>query len=210
MSYDFRAEAQRLIEAIDPRRGATTTVVCTLHEAYDAGAASVAKEGAFVVVGTWAHGRGDRVVHQEVINDPSLRAKVRRGPRHPVYRWDDALRLDLLAPRAAAEARIQEHARQGRGQGQGGNLQRDGHMSASQEDDLNPLGLNVCMLDVDRLRDWARLIEDDPLITRWGQQVFVANKMRDIAERLEKEIKDVGELRRLLRERQEVGYGHGV
>lgn len=57
------------------------------------------------------------------------------------------------------------------------------------------LGLNVDMLDVDRLRDWARLVEDDPLVTRWGSPQFVAGKMRDIADRLAVEIKEVGQLR---------------
>lgn len=39
-AYDFIGEAQRVIEAIEPTRGATTTVVCALTEAYQAGRAA--------------------------------------------------------------------------------------------------------------------------------------------------------------------------
>lgn len=75
------------------------------------------------------------------------------------------------------------------------------------------LGLNVDMLDVDRLRDWARLIERDT------QHTFIAHNLSDLAGRLEQEIRDVGELRKQLREAQSegcgvcgesLGYGHGV
>lgn len=58
------------------------------------------------------------------------------------------------------------------------------------------LGLNVDMLDVDRLRNWARLIGDGGHdITNWADSMFVAGKLRDIADRLAKEIADVGVLR---------------
>ena len=60
------------------------------------------------------------------------------------------------------------------------------------------LGLNIDMLDVDRLQDWARLIADDGghNITRWGSTTFVVSKLKDIANRMAQEIKDVGVLRR--------------
>lgn len=35
--YDFRHEAQRIIDAIEPRAGATMTLMCALREAYEAG-----------------------------------------------------------------------------------------------------------------------------------------------------------------------------
>lgn len=58
------------------------------------------------------------------------------------------------------------------------------------------LGLNVDMLDVDRLRDWARLIDTHgDHISDWGDPRFVAGKLRDIADRLADEVRDVGQLR---------------
>lgn len=61
------------------------------------------------------------------------------------------------------------------------------------------VGVNVDMLDVDRLREWARLIDTfGPDITHWGQPQFVATKMRDIADRLETEVREVGQLRALV------------
>lgn len=63
--------------------------------------------------------------------------------------------------------------------------------------DLSPLGLNVDMFDVDLLKHLAEA----------GIQ---RDKLRDLAARLEKEIRDVGELRKQAREQQEAGYGHGV
>ncbi len=38
-NYDFELEAKRVIEAIEPARGALMTVMCALREAYAAGAA---------------------------------------------------------------------------------------------------------------------------------------------------------------------------
>jgi hypothetical protein len=35
--YDLRAEAQKIIEAIQPTAGATMTLMCALHEAWQAG-----------------------------------------------------------------------------------------------------------------------------------------------------------------------------
>jgi hypothetical protein len=35
--YDLRSEAQRIIDAIEPRAGATMTLMCALHEAWMAG-----------------------------------------------------------------------------------------------------------------------------------------------------------------------------
>ncbi len=58
------------------------------------------------------------------------------------------------------------------------------------------LGLHVDMLDVDRLRDWARLLlEHGPDIGQWGSVPFVVSKMQTMATCLEKTIKDVGTLR---------------
>ena len=59
------------------------------------------------------------------------------------------------------------------------------------------LGLNIDMTDVDRLNDWARLIDaHGPDIGQWGSSQFVVISLRDIATRMAQEIKDVGELRR--------------
>lgn len=40
MTYDFEHEAKRVIEAIEPQRGALMTVLCALREAFEAGKAS--------------------------------------------------------------------------------------------------------------------------------------------------------------------------
>lgn len=59
------------------------------------------------------------------------------------------------------------------------------------------LGLNVDILDVDLLRLWANRFADyGPNVTEWGSVEFVVGKLRDIATRLEQEVRDVGELRK--------------
>lgn len=63
----------------------------------------------------------------------------------------------------------------------------------SDEDDR---GLSIDMLDVDRLRDWARLLlVHGADISHWGSVPFVAGKMQIMATSLEKAIRDIGELR---------------
>lgn len=58
------------------------------------------------------------------------------------------------------------------------------------------LGLHIDMLDVDRLREWARLIlEYGSDISHWGDRFHVASKMQTMATCMEKEIRDVGLLR---------------
>lgn len=48
------------------------------------------------------------------------------------------------------------------------------------------------MLDVDRLNQWAQRIEDyGANITEWGSPAFVAEKLRDIARRLERSVRSV-------------------
>lgn len=60
------------------------------------------------------------------------------------------------------------------------------------------LGLNVDMLDVDRLRNWAQCIQTFGAdIGHWGSPKFVAETLIDIANRLDREIRDVGQLRAL-------------
>ena len=57
-------------------------------------------------------------------------------------------------------------------------------------------GLSVDMLDVDRLRDWARLLlVHGPDIGHWGSVPFVVSKMQTLATDLEKAIRDIGTLR---------------
>ena len=52
------------------------------------------------------------------------------------------------------------------------------------------------MLDVDRLREWARLLlVHGPDISHWGSVPFVASKMQTLATDLEKAIRDIGRLR---------------
>ena len=61
---------------------------------------------------------------------------------------------------------------------------------------IRELGLHVDMTDVDRLREWARLIEaHGSHIGHWASVPFVVSTLRDIAARLAEEIKDVGTLR---------------
>lgn len=58
------------------------------------------------------------------------------------------------------------------------------------------LGLTVDMLDVDRLREWARLLlVHGADIGHWGSVPFVAGKMQTLATCLEKAIRDIGTLR---------------
>lgn len=64
---------------------------------------------------------------------------------------------------------------------------------AERTDDL---GLSIDMLDVDRLREWARLLlVYGPDISNWGGLPFVAGKMQTIATGMEKAIREVGQLR---------------
>ncbi len=61
------------------------------------------------------------------------------------------------------------------------------------------LGLSVDMLDVDRLRDWARLLlVHGADISQWGSVPFVASKMQTLATELEHAIRDIGTLRSAL------------
>ena len=62
--------------------------------------------------------------------------------------------------------------------------------------DGDDVGLHVDMLDVDRLREWARLLlVHGPDIGHWASVPFVAGKMQILATELEKTIKDIGTLR---------------
>jgi hypothetical protein len=49
MAYDFDHEAQRVIDAIEPQRGARMTVKCALREAYAAGLSEANVEKVYVV-----------------------------------------------------------------------------------------------------------------------------------------------------------------
>lgn len=64
------------------------------------------------------------------------------------------------------------------------------------EDDL---GLSIDMLDVDRLREWARLLlVHGADISHWASTTHVARKMQLIATGIEKAVRDIGKLRDLL------------
>ena len=67
---------------------------------------------------------------------------------------------------------------------------------AQYEEYGDDLGLSIDMLDVDRLRDWARLLlTHGPDIGHWGSVTHVAGKMQMIATGIEKAIRDIGTLR---------------
>lgn len=58
------------------------------------------------------------------------------------------------------------------------------------------VGLSVDMLDVDRLRSWANLFEihgND--ISHWAQRDFVVRWLRELADRLDAAVRDIGALR---------------
>lgn len=62
--------------------------------------------------------------------------------------------------------------------------------------EVDDVGLSIDMLDVDRLRDWARLLlVHGADISHWGSVPHVASKMQTIATGLEKAVRDIGLLR---------------
>lgn len=61
------------------------------------------------------------------------------------------------------------------------------------------IGLSIDMLDVDRLREWARLLlVHGADIGHWGSVQHVAGKLQLIATSVEKAIKDIGIMRAAL------------
>lgn len=57
-------------------------------------------------------------------------------------------------------------------------------------------GLTIDMLDVDRLRDWSRLLlVHGADLGHWGSVTDVAGKMQMIATGIEKAVRDIGTLR---------------
>ncbi len=59
------------------------------------------------------------------------------------------------------------------------------------------LGLSVDMLDVDRLRDWARNIDTHgPNLMQWGSPSFLVDRLSDMANRLETTVREIGILRK--------------
>lgn len=61
---------------------------------------------------------------------------------------------------------------------------------------VDDLGLAVDMLDVDRLREWARLLLTHGAdISHWASVPHVASKMQILATALEKVIHEIGTLR---------------
>lgn len=64
------------------------------------------------------------------------------------------------------------------------------------DSEIDSIGLHVDMIDVDRLREWARLIlVHGADIGQWGSAPFVASKLQILATDLEKTIQDIGVLR---------------
>lgn len=62
--------------------------------------------------------------------------------------------------------------------------------------DADDLGLTIDMLDVDRLREWARLLlVHGADIGHWGSVAHVAGKMQVIATGIERAVRDIGTLR---------------
>lgn len=66
--------------------------------------------------------------------------------------------------------------------------------------ETNDLGLSIDMLDVDRLREWARLLllhgDEINHWCWWGSVPSVASKMQIMATEMEKAIRDIGMLQR--------------
>lgn len=61
------------------------------------------------------------------------------------------------------------------------------------EDDI---GLSIDMLDVDRLREWARLLlVHGPNVGHWASVTHLAGKMQLIATGIERAVRDIGTLR---------------
>jgi len=77
----------------------------------------------------------------------------------------------------------------------------DSTKSEGRGDALTPrqddeLGLSIDMLDVDRLREWARLLlVHGADIGHWASVPHVAGKMQTMATDLEKAVRDIGTLR---------------
>lgn len=68
------------------------------------------------------------------------------------------------------------------------------------------IGLSIDMLDVDRLREWARLLlVHGADISHWGSVPFVAGKMQIMATEMETVIRDIGTLRERVRNYLENG-----
>lgn len=58
------------------------------------------------------------------------------------------------------------------------------------------IGLSIDMLDVDRLREWARLIlVHGADIGHWGSTAYVVGRMQVMATCIEKAVRDIGTLR---------------
>jgi hypothetical protein len=61
------------------------------------------------------------------------------------------------------------------------------------------LGLSIDMLDADRLRDWARLIDEFGYdISNWGDRAFISAQLRRIADGVAQTVRDVGTLRAVI------------
>lgn len=83
-----------------------------------------------------------------------------------------------------------------------GDTRTDSPLPATTAGEVEPdstgddLGLSIDMLDVDRLREWARLIlEHGSDMSHWGDRFFVVSKMQMIATGIEKAVREIGELR---------------
>lgn len=71
-----------------------------------------------------------------------------------------------------------------------------GSTASTNEVVRDDLGLSIDMLDVDRLRDWARLLlVHGSDISHWASVPFVASKLQILATDLEKAVCDIGTLR---------------
>jgi hypothetical protein len=73
------------------------------------------------------------------------------------------------------------------------------------------IGLSIDMLDVDRLREWARLLlVHGPDVSYWGSVAFVVTRMQIMATDIEKAVRDIGRLRAAHGGRKEAATDEGL
>ena len=71
-------------------------------------------------------------------------------------------------------------------------------LEAAERPEDDPIGLSIDMLDVDCLREWARLLlVHGADISHWASVPHVAGKMQILATNIEKAVRDIGKLREI-------------
>jgi hypothetical protein len=129
--------------------------------------------------------------------DAALEESARRGA---VIEWQSR-QIDRWMPcpdcRDKVKAGDCQRCRAQRAEDQRDAALRGGGSSPTGETRDDSTGLSIDMLDVDRLRSWADLIDIHGAdITHWGQVAFVVAKLREIADGVEQAVRDIGALRK--------------